>query len=211
MKRSIRSNDLMELEKSIVGIKRTIHHSMTPEPIVLETNSEHKYIRNSFDDTASYHPARVCSISPSSSSTLSSSASTSSIVSDGDTDDDVIEKKSHILNIVDSFSKLFEDYLDIHTDIRINRDIDLVKVSDNSIVCTYDNNNNNNYKSARMNNNYNPTDTYVNFSEKDYSSNTKLSFALGSFVKINHHHHHMKKTRVSMNIVKHNMQLLDIQ
>ena len=111
------------------------------------------------------------------------------------------------MNIVDSFSKLFEDYLDVHTDIHIDRGIDLVTVSDNT--------NNNNYKSARMNNNYTPSDAYVKYSDQDYSSNNKLSFALGSIVKMNngnqHHHHPMKKTRVSMNIVKHNMQLLDIQ
>lgn len=204
----------MELEKSIVGIKRTILHSMTQEPTVLEINScngsEHKYIRNNFDDSTDFYPTRNCCIS--------SSLSSSSTVSDGDDDDDngVNENKSHILNIVDSFSKLFEDYLDVHTDIHIDRGIDLAKVSDNSKVCTYDNINNNNNKSARKNNNYTPSDAYVNYSDQDYSSNNKLSFALGSFVKMNngnqhHHHHPMKKTRVSMNIVKHNMQLLDIQ
>ena len=195
----------MELEKSIVGIKRTIHHSMTQEQTVLEINScngsEHKYIRNNFDDSTGFYPTRKCCIS--------SSLSSSSTVSDGD-DDDVINKQSHILKIVDSFSKLFEDYLDVHTDIHIDRGIDLAKVSDNSKVCTYDNTNNNN-KSARMNNNYTPSDAYVNYSDQDYSSNNKLSFALGTFVKMNNGNHHVKKTRVSMNIVKHNMQLLDIQ
>ena len=206
MKRSIRCCDLMELEKSVVGIKRTIHHSMTPETTVLETNScsrsEYNYMHSSLDSSASFYPAQKCSMS--SSSTSSSSSST---VSDGD-DDNVIDKKSHILKLVDSFSKLFEDYLDIHTEIHIDRDMDLVEESDN---CTYDgynnNNNNNNNKSARMSNNCTPADAYDNYSDKDYLSNNKQSFALGSFVKRNkNHHNHMKKTRVSVN-----MQLLDIQ
>ena len=203
MKRSIRCCDLMELEKSVVGIKRTIHHSMTPETTVLETNScsrsEYNYMHSSLDSSASFYPAQKCSMS--SSSTSSSSSST---VSDGD-DDNVIDKKSHILKLVDSFSKLFEDYLDIHTEIHIDRDMDLVEESDN---CTYDGyNNNNNNKSARMSNNCTPADTYDNYSDKDYLSNSKQSFALGSFVKRNkNHHNHMKKTRVSVN-----MQLLDIQ
>jgi len=205
MKRSIRCCDLMELEKSVVGIKRTIHHSMTPETTVLETNScsrsEYNYMHSSLDSSASFYPAQKCSMS--SSSTSSSSSST---VSDGD-DDNVIDKKSHILKLVDSFSKLFEDYLDIHTEIHIDRDMDLVEESDNCTYDGYNNNNNNNNKSARMSNNCTPADAYDNYSDKDYLSNSKQSFALGSFVKRNkNHHNHMKKTRVSVN-----MQLLDIQ
>jgi hypothetical protein len=184
---------------------------MTPETTVLETNScsrsEYNYMHSSLDNSASFYPAQKFNMSSSSTSTSSSSSST---VSDGD-DDDVINKQSHILKIVDSFSKLFEDYLDIHADIHIDRDIDLVEERDN---CTYDNNNNNNNnnKSARMSNNCTPTDVYNNYSDKDYLSSDYMnskqsSFALGSFVKRNkNHHNHMKKTRVSVN-----MQLLDIQ
>jgi len=195
----------MELEKSVVGIKRTIHHSMTPETTVLETNScsrsEYNYIHSSLDSSASFYPAQKCIMS--SSSTSSSSSTT---VSEED-DDNVIDKKSHILKIVDSFSKLFEDYLDIHTEIHIDRDIDLVEESDNCTYDGYNNNNNNNNKSARMGNNCTPEDAYDNYSDKEYLSNSKQSFALGSFVKRNkNHHNHMKKTRVSVN-----MQLLDIQ
>lgn len=177
---------------------------MTPETTVLEANScsrsEYNYMHSSLDSSSSFYPAQKCSMS---SSTSSSSSST---VSDGD--DNIIDKKSHILKIVDSFSKLFEDYLDIHTEIHIDRDIDLIEESDN---CTYDGyndyNNNNNNKSARMSNNCTPADAYDNYSDKDYLSNSKQSFALGSFVKRNkNHQNQMKKTRVSVN-----MQLLDIQ
>jgi len=147
---------------------------------------------------------------------MSSSSSTSSSSSSraSDEDDDVIHKKSHILNIVDSFSKLFDEYLDIH------RDIDLAGVKDKGNNNNYDNNfdnnknDNNNYdnndNNAITKNNNTTSAQYVKFSDDEYSNNRKLSFALGSFVKMNNHMNKKRAGAVSVNIVN-RMQILDIQ